>query len=127
MNRKAETNINKQGYRMAISAYRSASDISVMFEDGQECRNVRYLDFKKGNVEHPGEPKGQDRIGAMSFDIDQQPITLTEYRSDDDITVKYEDGDQVSGISLDQFMNGTVHRETADGNPFITEMIRGGS
>ena len=47
-----DVNINKQGLKMEIIAYRKYKDIDVQFEDGTIVKNRQYGDFKKGCIKN---------------------------------------------------------------------------
>ena len=51
-NRVGEENINNQGEKMTIIAYRGAKDIDVQFEDGIIVYNRDYANFKKGKIKN---------------------------------------------------------------------------
>ena len=51
-----ETTTANCGMKMTIIAYRSANDIDVRFEDGQEVYHKAYHSFKSGNISHPQFP-----------------------------------------------------------------------
>ena len=51
-NRVGEENINNQGEKMTIIAYRGAKDIDVQFEDGIIVYNRDYTNFKKGKIKN---------------------------------------------------------------------------
>lgn len=51
--RTGETNLNTQGEKMTIIAYRCYEDIDVQFEDNTINYNKSYGSFKKGEIKHP--------------------------------------------------------------------------
>lgn len=53
VDRKGEYFITNEGYTVKIIEYKSAMDVSVMFEDGNIVNNIQYSNVKKGNVKNP--------------------------------------------------------------------------
>ena len=51
--RTGEINLNTQGEKMTIIAYRCYEDIDVQFEDNTINYNKSYGSFKKGEIKHP--------------------------------------------------------------------------
>ena len=53
MNKVGETNINSQGEKMTIIAYRNYENIDIQFEDGTVVCHKTYGNFKNGKIKHP--------------------------------------------------------------------------
>ena len=53
MNKVGETNINSQGEKMTIIAYRNYENIDIQFEDGTVVYHKTYGNFKNGKIKHP--------------------------------------------------------------------------
>ncbi len=53
INKVGETNINSQGEKMTIIAYRCYEDIDIQFEDGTVVYHRTYGNFKSGLIKHP--------------------------------------------------------------------------
>ena len=109
------TNINTEGYKMKIIAYRSARYIDVEFEDGTIRTDCQISAFKSGrickrkyglaktkvfNTWHLNETNIQKSTGLK--------MTIIGYRNYKDIDVEFEDGTIVKGVWLASFKEGTL-------------------
>ena len=57
-----KTTITNEGYEIKIVAYRSATDMDVLFtQDGVYRYNVRYSEFKNGAIAHPNTMRKKNR------------------------------------------------------------------
>ncbi len=112
LNRISEQNKNKQGEMMAISAYRSADDIDIIWQSDNSIQQTYYSAFRNGNViktTSAGVPS--EWIGIEFIDRDGLEAELIEFSSEDNITMRYPNGDIISGLNLNDVANGDFGRE----------------
>lgn len=90
---------NKQGYGMKIKAFRKASDIDIIFDDGEVVLGTYYGSFESGNVFHPIykslKKEKLDRI-LLNKKIEK----IIKYQNKDDIDVLLKNG-EVRNITYD--------------------------
>ena len=113
LNRVGETSVAKNGLKMTIIAYRSATDIDVQFEDGAVRKGVTYQCFIKGEIRHPKEQKRREniskkRVGETSVATNGMEMTIIAYRRCDDIDIQFEDGAVRRGVSYSSFQKGAI-------------------
>ena len=107
IDRTSETNINNQGLKMIIIAYRGANDIDVQFEDGTIVENKQYNHFLKGIISYPNYYK-KNRIGETNVNGQGIKMTIIDYRNNNDIDVQFEDGTIVEHKQYDNFLKGSI-------------------
>jgi hypothetical protein len=114
--RVGETNIDKRTrMKMMISRYFNAKDISVRFEDGVEVVSS-YSAFKRGTVGHPMHKKTSqgkkattaNHIGEIVVNPSGRAMTLTQFVSAEDVSVRFDDGLEINHISYETFKSGAV-------------------
>lgn len=80
------------GMTMTIIAFRSCSDIDVKFEDGFIAYNKSVQNFKKGEITY----SSLSRIGETKLANNGLYMEIVDYKANNDMTVKFEDGTLVS-------------------------------
>ena len=109
-NRLGETAKARNGQKMTIIAYRSATDIDVQFEDGEIATKKTYQMFILGEIRHPklyGDLVNT-RVGETSTTTSGIKMFIIAYRRYSDIDVQFEDGTVRKGISYGSFKKGEV-------------------
>lgn len=119
-----KTKINNQGLRMTVCAYRSSTDMDVIFDDKSIATNKTWHNFQKGVITHP-KPIGSkinidgktviiknaqtiDRTGEKITNKDGLEMTIVAYRSRNDIAVKFPDGSISDHKSYGAFKEGKI-------------------
>lgn len=110
MNRIGEVNANSKGQRFAISDYRSCNDMDIIFENNRK-KTVTYPQFKSGHISMPGQDNASDWVGEIIEDRNGEECTIVSYDSEDNITVQYEDGDIVAGLSENDIVSAAFDRD----------------
>ena len=109
-----ETRVMNNGIKATIIACRNYHDLDVQFEDGAIKENVHYLNFSKGEVQHPKysyryrKPPKTGRIGETKKMSNGMKATIINYRTCADIDVQFEDGQVKEGVRYDKFSKGRV-------------------
>ena len=88
------------GLTAEIIAYRSYVDIDVRFENGIVLENVNYVCFKNGSLQIPARYR---RIGMSKVMKCGLKAEISEYRNSKDITVIFENGEKIEGVSCYMF------------------------
>ena len=109
--RKGETNKSRHGLRMAVCEYRSATDIDVIFSDNSIVRHVRYADFKAGCITHLGRTKTDGMVGQTAVSADGAKMSVIEQYGQDNLTIRFDNGAIVCGVTAADFANGNVRSE----------------
>ena len=114
-NRVGEVNKATNGMMMKVIAYRSGTDIDIQFEDGSIVRNKSYQNFLKGKIGHPLGNLAMKRVGETNIANNGMKMEIINYRSNDDIDVKFENGVVRKNVSYRSFKIGNLgcypHRE----------------
>lgn len=104
-----QTKPSKCGLKMTVKEYCSASDMTVLFENGESRKHVTWTHFKAGNVLPPSQTdKKISRTGEKGFARDGSEMTIIAYRSSTDIDVQFADGSIQKGLSYDRFIKGKI-------------------
>lgn len=104
-----ETNIDNNGQKIKIIAYRNYHDIDVMFEDGTILYNKQYFSFKHNMIKNPNYIKSYyNYIGKNIIATNGQLMTIINYRNYDDIDVQFEDGTIVTNKNYNSFKKGQI-------------------
>jgi hypothetical protein len=115
-NRVGEVSYNNRNLKMTITAYKSSVDITVKFEDGSVVEHTDYNRFKKGNIAKPGLPRidseSAKRVGESTLNNHGERMTITEYNSCMDITVKFNNGNIREHVTYNAFRNGNISSKT---------------
>lgn len=113
-----ETNINHQGLRMTIIAYRSNADLTVRFDDGY-TRDSKYCNFKLGKVLNPNaaytsvvQHRGV-KVGESNTNTQGHRMEIIGYENNRNITVKFDTGEVRSHINYRDFIVGHVPAPSA--------------
>lgn len=101
-----QKNVNCQGLKMEIIAYASAEDITVRFEDGVIVEHRKYSCFKDGGINHPTY-YADTKTGEKNRALNGLMMELIEYRTSNDITIRFEDGEERKA-SYGEFKKGCV-------------------
>ena len=112
INRVGEKFRANNGMMMTVVRYVSSSNATVQFEDGAMREGVSYRDIRKGAVAHPKDirkrPVHSDRVGETNTATCGMRMTITSYRTCNDIDVRFEDGAVVTGKSYQNFKTGEI-------------------
>ena len=101
-----ETNKAKNGQLMTIIDYRNIDDIDIQFEDKTIITNIKYLDFKNGYDTYNN--RKECNIGRTKIANNGQKMTIIDYKSSNDITIKFEDNTIVYHKSIIAFTTGYI-------------------
>ena len=113
-----KTNVSYTGRDMTIVDYESNANITVQFDDGVILKKQKLDAFRTGHIQHPDDDesyqqqssnKKNERIG-LSFKQTNGTFTIIDYITSDDMTVRFDDGTVVYGVSWNQIKNGTVQK-----------------
>ena len=111
VSRLGEENISKDGMRMCIINYRSATDIDVQFEDGTILYRKTYYNFKKGLLSSNSltkNDKANVRLGEESIASNGMKIKVIAYRGSTNMDVQFEDGYIAQNVSYYNFKRGNI-------------------
>lgn len=124
VDRTGEESLSLQGDLMRIIAYRGSHDIDVLFvKSGYIARSKCYTDFKSGLIAdksikrrvvspNPSNSRRNYFIGRSYYNkLYGMHMTIIDYKTANDITVKFEDGYVKESVSLDSLKNGTTLRD----------------
>lgn len=105
-----ERNLMNCGMEAEIITYRNASDIDIKFDDGTIREHVSYYGFNKGQIMNNNY---NPRIGETKLMKNGLMAEIIEYRSCDDIDVRFEDGYIAEHKTYYNFKNGTARNPYA--------------
>ncbi len=111
LDRTGETNVNRQGLKMTIVAYRAGRDIDVQFEDGAVSSHRHYTDFIKGLIRHPTTakvPHDLSRVGMSTTNHQGLKMTIVAYVGSQDVDVQFEDGSIIRHQTYANFIKGNT-------------------
>ena len=115
-----ETNINNQGLKMTIIAYRNSLDIDVQFEDGTVIENRTYDNFLKGRIANPNY-----RINETNINNQGLQMIIIAYRSCTNIDVQFEDGTVIENRTYDNFLKGIIANPNYKNSQIMKDRIGG--
>lgn len=98
-----QTNTTNDGYVVKIIKYNKYNDITVQFEDGTE-RRTDYKSFQLGSI----RKNPRNRIGETNMSTNDGKMTIIDYKSVSDITVKFETGEIREHTDYKSFKNGHI-------------------
>lgn len=102
----------KNGQTMTITAYRSATDVDVQFEDGTTVTHCKYEKFKNGNIENPNytwkDIKNNKKKGETNTATNGLRMTIIRYQKYSDIDVQFEDGTVIRHKCYGDFKKGKI-------------------
>ena len=102
----------KNGHTAQITAYNSATDLTVTFDDGTVREHQRYYDFTHEIIKHeselPGHKKPKDRVGEISKSNQGEKITIIKYLNSQCINVQFEDGTIAYGVTYHLFKQNKI-------------------
>lgn len=104
-NRVGETNINNQGLKMTIIEYRNATDIDILFENGNIRQHMRYDHFKDGNI----IDKKINHLNEEIINNQGLKMKIIRYRTNYDMDVEFEDGYIKKNVGYNSFKRGSVN------------------
>ena len=108
--RKGEVKRNYNGEMMALLEYRRPNDIDVIFEYDDHIETTTYYNFKTGNVLRKTADLSE-WIGVTCTDKARDDAKIIEAKSETEITLRYSDGDIISGVTLNDAVNGNFGRQ----------------
>lgn len=110
INKIGEKNIMNNGQWAEIIAYRSYTDIDIKFDDGAIKYNIEYGNFKKGKVSNIKivEKLRDERVGEKKQMNRGMVAEIIEYRSANDISVRFEDGTTIEHSEYIRFQRGEI-------------------
>lgn len=114
--RLGEATTSNQGMGMTIIRYKDAHDIDVRFEDGTIVQHKTYVAFSHGGICNPNLPMflGNravvNHIGETGLSAEGEKITIADYKSKDNIVVRFDDGVEARARKYCDFKNGTISR-----------------
>lgn len=104
----------RNGHTAQITAYNSATDLTITFDDGTVREHQRYHDFTHKIIKHeselPGHKKPKDRVGETSMSNKGENVTIIEYFGSQYMNVQFDDGTIAYGINYHSFTNNKVVR-----------------
>ncbi len=107
-----EQNVNRQGKRMAVAKYYTVNDIDIIWEEDDSIQKTTYSAFRRGAVIKNSEKLAMsDWDGIEVTDQDGLKAILINCRDEFNVTVRYPDGDIISGLTLDEAVNGDFGKE----------------
>ena len=104
-NRLGECSTTRRGESAVIVKYRNALDINVMFPDGYVLKHINYASFKNHSFRR--RDYKEKRIGEQKTNPSGKKMTITKYRSSQDIEVTFDNG-QVVQTSYSNFCKGLI-------------------
>ena len=100
------------GQKMTIIIYRSNSNLDVKFEDGTIVKHKQYIDFKRGKIRNPNKSsyskRHQTKIGETRLNYQNMPMTITDYKNNTNVDVKFADGMVVKNKPYRAFITGRI-------------------
>ncbi len=101
----------KNGMKATIIRYKSSAELDIQFEDGIIVKNKTYQSFQKGMIGHPStlhKCKIKDRTGETNIMFNGMKASIINYRSSNDIDVRFEDGSLRIGCAYKEFKSGHI-------------------
>ncbi len=117
-----ETNVNSKGERFVINDYTNCNELTVMFEDNT-VKKTTYSQVKSGHVSKKNAQEKSDWIGEIVEDANGEDCRISEYLSEENVTVQYPSGDIVSGLSFETVMSGSFTKKAR--KTFTKNPVRG--
>ena len=106
---------NHDGLWCEIVAYRSSTDIDVLFEDGTLLTHQRYYDFQHAHLFPHGyqvkSNKKQERNGLTNINCNGLSMQVLNYKNNKEVEVLFEDGYQCV-TRFSKFETGQVPHPT---------------
>ena len=98
-----QTTTTNEGYVIKIIEYNAYNNIIVQFEDGTE-RQTDYKAFQLGTI----RKNSINRIGETNIATNGMKMTIIDYKTRADMTVKFETGEIRKHVDYKSFKNGHV-------------------
>lgn len=114
-NIKEKEKVSLHGRHMVLVAYYDARNVDVSFDDGLVVATT-YDRFKKGDVCHPEDKRGPFkgyRVGESIVNRLGETVTITAYRSYNDIDVIIDDKVEKSHCRYLDFSSGNINSKTS--------------
>lgn len=114
-----ETRMMKCGLQATCIEYINAANITVKFEDGEIVKNKHKNAFYDGAILHPKVNKSYYCNNVNKYiNVRKQMncgdfCTIIEYKSSDDITVKFDNGEVIKNRTLNQFNKGAIDSKSS--------------
>lgn len=113
LDRTGEYKVMACGIGATVIRYAECDDIDVKFDNGFILNSVSYTRFKNGllipsNADSRLYRSYNRYINAVNRATNGQEMTVVDFISCDNVTVKFEDGTIVKGISINRFLSGSV-------------------
>ena len=108
IDRIGEKRMMKCGLEATIIRYGGCNDIDVQFEDGQAVYQRTYVEFKRGSISPPIDPRKIDRTGEKRMMKCGLEATIIRYGGCNDIDVQFEDGQVVYHKHYKEFKRGSI-------------------
>lgn len=115
-NKIAEHITNIDGEEMVIADYRGHNDVTVVYKDN-EIQKTTYAAFRSRRTRRKKNAQVGDHINQQSRDADGNLVTIIKENDPNDITVKYQDGDIMSKLNINDVIMGDFKR-TYEVSPF---------
>lgn len=100
------------GMSATIIAYRSNSDIDVLFENGEIATGKSFANFQRGAIAYPSYMNTEQRLGENKRMNCGMCATIVKYRSSGDIDICFEDGTLLCNKTYDAFRRGEISNPT---------------
>lgn len=119
---KDETRVMNCGLKAKCIEYKDANHITLQFEDGEVVTNKTKSAFYSGAILHPKINKSYYCNKATEYmDMRKQMncgefCTIVDYKSVDNITVKFDSGEIVYNRTMNQFKLGAIDSSRANLN-----------
>lgn len=112
-NKKCQSFIGRQnrtlrGDTMTIITYRRCDDIDVRFDDGYVMPHISYEKFKSGSLLRPDQRPTVRNIGKRNFNNVGIKMEITDYKTNENVTVIFETGYECSSKRLSAFNKGGI-------------------
>ena len=111
-----ETRLMNCGIECTIIEYISSTNITVRFRDNSIVANRSYKEFTKGNIKSPNvkiqQSKSNERIGETKRMNCGSICTIIAYKSNRDITVRFEDGTIIEHRFYKEFTLGSIRKQS---------------
>ena len=113
---------NIEGEDVKVVSYKTRANIDVEFSGGFIKQSVSYADFQSGLIV-------RDPLGKVVRNNKGERLTIIRYTNDSKMDVRYDDGDEVKGVSYKDFISGTITRcvsaKTNAGSPRYAQKRKG--
>lgn len=102
------------GQSARVIEYKNSTNMTIEFEDGTIVTNVRKVHFDKGKVSNPNFNKFESRIGETRLMSNGMLAEIIDYKSANDITIRFENGITVYNRRYAHFLDGRISTISLD-------------